>query len=124
MAYHHLQNHCGASGLYSLLKKTKYWPNMETDIKKFCSACVLCQIYRAPANPQLPLGSQEWIPSIKGFAFSMDIIEGFANSHPYIGKILHIAEHISRFHILRPLKTAEAPEIAEILENYVLSVYL
>ena len=131
MAYYHADNHCGGNSLAGVLTSRFYWPNiryavdptLERDCKDcsdFVKGCHMCAIFRAQKNPETKLGNtSDYIPRIKAYCWSIDILEGFPTFGPYNGQVLAVAEHYTHFRILKPLKKSKATEIANILEDVI-----
>ncbi|SPO30464.1 uncharacterized protein UTRI_06394 [Ustilago trichophora] len=49
---HQSYGHLGAAGLQNLVRTRAYWPQMQTDLSKFCRTCPACQVSQGSRSNQ------------------------------------------------------------------------
>ena len=89
-----------------------YWPTLYRDVAKFCQSCTACQkvavnrVKRAPLVP-LPIISEPFK------RIAMDIVGPLPRSNSGKRYILVICDYATKYPEAVPLKSIEAPQIAE-----------
>ena len=89
-------------------------------VQKYCVCCPVCQL-SAPqiARPPLkPIIQKDFLERVQ-----IDLIDMRHNPDGEYRYIAHFMDHFSKFHVLFPLKTKSAVEVATLLEERVLAYF-
>ena len=107
-----LAGHMGKEKTARRVLQRFYWPTLYADVAKFCKGCLVCQkssktrVQRAPLIP-LPV-VQEPFKRI-----AMDIVGPLPRSSSGKRYILVVCDYATRYPEAIPLKSIDAPQIAE-----------
>ena len=107
-----LAGHMGKEKTARRVLQRFYWPTLYADVAKFCKDCLVCQkssktrVQRAPLIP-LPV-VQEPFKRI-----AMDIVGPLPRSSSGKRYILVVCDYATRYPEAIPLKSIDAPQIAE-----------
>lgn len=123
-AYHGpiLAGHSGVTRCYTTMRKHFYMPNMFDRIRTYIESCGRCQEFRDKTDKLRPFHLRipdEYHPFEK---VSIDI-KHMPESHSGFKYILVCVCEITRYMVLAPLKSREAPEIAECLIQKLIAVF-
>lgn len=110
----HHTGHAGIGSMQELIKKSFFWPGMQSDVKKFvynCSNCVsFSGIAKDCASEELAKGCHE-----PNDVFAIDLVGPSERLH---GRVyLSVIDYYSRFPFLYPLKNATASEVVGKLKD-------
>ena len=111
---HDLHGHLSPKKVKSLLKYKVAWPNMASDIGRWCLGCLPCQTgkkgrTRVAPMEEVPIVSEPWEK------VACDVVGPFPQSRKGFRYLLTVIDLATRFPEAIPLKNVTATDIAEAL---------
>ncbi|KAL6455418.1 hypothetical protein MHYP_G00361200, partial [Metynnis hypsauchen] len=109
-----LGGHLGRMKTLLRLLDLAYWPTIRTDVWQYCKECETCQMYK-PRISKLS-GFMQSTPVVEpGYMLGIDLMGPLLKSPRQNEHLLVIVDYCSKWVELFPLRTAKAPQIANIL---------
>jgi len=106
--------HIGANKVFMKLQPHFWWPEMEKDVKEFCTSCQVCQLY-API-PRGKFGELHPISSDHVWQkIGIDIAGPLRPEVDGYKYILVIVDYFTRYGVAEPLRTMTSGEIARMI---------
>ena len=124
ICYFHVDTHQGATAIFNQIRDTYYAEHLYDKINNFCRSCYLCQIckYSNSPPPEVLAHSMDAVERNEGW--SMDIVCSFKPSLPITsGSLLVCVEYVTGFAILTALREPKATEIAQVIEEKIITVF-
>ncbi|XP_062538342.1 uncharacterized protein K02A2.6-like [Armigeres subalbatus] len=121
----HSQAHLGAEKTLAAVKERYFWPNMSSQVKKFCRSCLTCQTSKATnKNTTPPMAEQKKIAQYPWQFLTMD----YVGPLPTSGKnrstcLLVITDLFSKFVLIQPFRQATADSLVQFVENNVFLLF-
>lgn len=112
-------SHPGASTMKRLIRKSLWWPKMDTEIENYVRTCHECQLLTA-SNKPLKI-AQTKLPNKPWDLVSMDFSTASAKEG---WKALVIVDHYSRFLVARQMHKTDAEAVIKALKEVFRTYYL
>lgn len=116
--------HLGISKTLARINRRYYWPKCHIDVSRYvrnCQVCIQTKPEQKPPVGQMlsaqPTATKPWD------ILSIDIVGPLPRSNSGFVYILSILDCFSKYILLFPIRTANAPNIVKILEDHVFLVY-
>lgn len=122
LAFYHIDNHIGSKGLARQINGEFHIPGIYALALKFTTSCHLCAICKASREGKTKLTDETLRASQKGFAWSIDVLEGY----PPFGltkQVLVCIEYSTHFKMIFPLKRATGAEVKGLIEDRIINTF-
>lgn len=114
----HLAGHLGQDKTADLVRRHYYWPNQDTDIRRFVHQCDTCQRIKTPAHKPHGLLQPLPPPSRPWESISIDFITDLPKCHGYDSIMVVVDRFTKMVHCLPCTKTNikddKAPQVAKL----------
>lgn len=115
--------HLGVTKTVDRVARNFYWPKMRTDVAKYVRACRVCLQIKPPQHQVGEMLSATPTVSRPWKLVSIDIIGPLPRTTKGYAYILSVADCFSKFVLLFPLRSADAPAVTERIENDVILMF-
>lgn len=112
-------SHPGSSTMKRLIRKSLWWPGMDSEVEIFVRSCRECQLV-TPSNRPMKI-AQTQLPNKPWDFVSIDFSTASANEG---WKALVLTDHYSRFLVAKQMHKTDAESVKKVLEKIFRTYYL